>query len=249
MRRKLKLKRLADVVSAGTAVAVVADVERFRWCARDYVRPTDQVLEIGCSSGMLTRVLAETGARIVAIDVATEFVASTAAAMAAHPQVTVAVADGRNMPEVTALITDPDVIFLDIGGDSPMDSVAFLIRECLQAFTPRQIVVRNAELATFCSMVTACEPPEHQVLRKVEDADRSARALDSLLALSYTANAESRAYAARRLRLVDAPEARQRLAELAADPNPRVSRTATHPAGNPVPPGAESGHDKTSADS
>ena len=47
---------------------IVSDVEHYRQLARDKVLESDRVLEIGCSTGQTTRVLAQRASRVVAVD-------------------------------------------------------------------------------------------------------------------------------------------------------------------------------------
>jgi SAM-dependent methyltransferase len=239
--------------AAGTAIVVVATAARYRRLARTLPGAGDAVLEIGCSTGEATRLLAagQAGA-VVAVDVAAEMVARTRAAVAAAlgaggdpgagagQRLTVAQLDGRDTAALRALIAAPDLIFVDVGGDARLDAVALQLRQCLLAFAPRTLVLRSAELAAVCAAVREVEAPAPRRAGprrgRARSADPQAHALESLLDLSHSAAVQNRVFAARRLRRSAAPAARARLAELAADPDARVRRIATLGAADPVDP-------------
>jgi len=128
-------------------IIVVSSVEDYRRLARDRVAGEDAVLEIGCSTGKATAVLARTGARVVAIDNGRAMVAKARAALAGARNVEIVRGDARDVAALKDLLPEPDVIFLDIGGRALLDNVAGMLRQCLLAFRPRLIVVRSHELA------------------------------------------------------------------------------------------------------
>lgn len=218
-------------------IVVVSSVERYRRLARDLPGPADAVLEIGCSTGEATRLLATGGARVVAVDVATEMVERARATVADMPRVTVAQVDGRDTPAMAALLADPDLVFVDIGGDARLDAVTLQLRQCLLAFAPRATVVRSAELAALCASVTDIEVPAADALGTLwgrrRSPDAQAHALESLLDLSHSASVTNRLFAARKLRDRAEPAARERMAQLADDPDARVRRIAVSRAPSP----------------
>jgi len=226
--------------AAGTAIVVVATSTRYRQLARTLPAAGDTVLEIGCSTGEATRLLAASGAgAVVAVDVAAEMVARTRAAVAAAggaaasggARLTVARLDGRDTAALRALVAAPDLIFVDVGGDARLDAVALQLRQCLLAFAPRTLVLRSAELAAVCAAVREVEAPAPRRAGprrgRGRSADPQAHALESLLDLSHSAAVPNRVFAARRLRRSVAAAARERLAELAGDPDARVRRVAS----------------------
>ncbi|MDI6773948.1 MAG: class I SAM-dependent methyltransferase [Verrucomicrobiota bacterium] len=131
-----------------TKLIVTWSVQRFRRLAKELPNAEDSVLEIGCSTGGTTRCLAGRCARVVAVDLGAEVVKNLQAELAAKPNVTVARVDGRDAARLRSLLPDPDLIFLDIGGTALLGNIAVVLRECLQAFMPQALVVRNTELAT-----------------------------------------------------------------------------------------------------
>ena len=207
-------------------IVVVSSVEDYRRLARDRVAGEDAVLEIGCSTGKATAVLARTGARIVAIDSGTAVLAKARAALAGAENVEIVRGDARDVAALKDLLPEPDVIFLDIGGTALLDNVAGMLRQCLLAFRPRLIVVRSHELAEVASRISKASPPERARLVRDTAPPRN-RALKALLDLSRSERAGNRLFAVRKLRRLTAAAAKQRLAELADDPSPAVRKAAT----------------------
>jgi len=226
LKKRLDRNRRMTVTSSQTELIVVSSRDRFRQLASELPTCQDAVLEIGCSTGEATRLLARSGARVVAVDVADEVVAQLQAELAGCGSVTVAPVDGRNTPRLLELLPEPDLIFVDIGGDAQLDNVAFQVRACLRAFAPRLMVVRSFELATLASLITEVEPPEASELRRTSVHDKLGPALENLLDLSRSSSVNNRVFAARKLRSLGTPAARERLQEMADDPHPRVRRIA-----------------------
>jgi len=207
-------------------IRIVSNVKTFRKLARSLPSPDDTVLEVGCSTGETTRMLAKTCKRVVAVDVSNEVSRTAAVACADLPNVTVARIDGRDTAKMRDLAGRPDLIFADIGGNASLDNITLVVRFCLRAFSPRIFVIRNDELAEFHGMVMSVEAPEEKRLALCAREDELQLRCENLLELSRSINKEHRAYAARRLRYVDLPEAAARLAELAEDPHPKVKKLA-----------------------
>jgi hypothetical protein len=129
--------------------------------------------------------------------------------------------DARDIEAVKALLPAPDAIFVDIGGTALLDNVAFVLRQCLGAFKPRLIVVRSSELAEVVSRVREVLPPK-TTRRQFAGED----ALEGLLKLSRSSRVSSRLFALRHLRKHDDARARDRLAQMAHDPSPRIRKAA-----------------------
>lgn len=184
------------------------------------------MLEIGCATGQTTRALAETGGQVVSVDVSEGPVRRVQEQMTDFDNVTVARVDGRDTPRLRELVPDPDLIFLDIGGNAHLDNVTLQVRQCLRTFRPRVLVVRSRELAMFSAMVTEVESPDDIPLQRIEVHDKLGHALEALLDLSRSSHVDNRMCAARKLRSLDAAEARERLRELLDDPDHRVRRAA-----------------------
>ena len=147
--------------------SLVNEVNTFRRLASTLPTPKDTVLEIGCSTGAATQALVATGARVVAVDRCTQSIRKLQDDMRGYENAVVAHVDGRNIPALAALMPNPTVIFIDIGGDAHLDNVALQLRLCLRAFHPRLLVVRSFELATLASLISEVETPQISSLRPV----------------------------------------------------------------------------------
>lgn len=220
----MKLRR--SIRSAGADIQIVSSTERYRTLARELPKPNDSVLEIGCASGDATHQLAKSGANVLAIDLSEGVTNKVAADLSDFPNVTVACLDGRNISTLAKHMPAPNILFIDIGGDALLDNIAFQVRQCLRAFKPRTIIIRNFELAALASCITDVEPPKESPLENLTIHSKLGPTLDSLLDLSNSSNPKHRAFAARKLRTLGTPEAQQRLDELKHDPDKRVRRIA-----------------------
>ena len=206
-------------------IIVVSSVEDFRRLARTQVAADESVLEIGCSTGRTTKVLARACARVVALDCSREMVERARRELSGRENVQIVRGDARDIAAVGELLPEPDAIFLDIGGNALLDNVASLLRQCLRAFRPRLIVVRSHELADVAGMITDARPPTRPRLRRARPHPREG-ALSALLDLSRSSVASDRLLAARKLRRLTSARARERLAEMCGDPSPSVRRAA-----------------------
>jgi len=220
--------RLFAGTTDGPQVIVVSTVRRFRSLARELVRDGDSVLEIGCSSGETTRLLAQRAGKVLAVDVSPQFAERTARDLACLANVIVQRIDGRNVPSLVKLMPHPDLVFVDVGGSAQVDNAAFVARQCLLAFHPRALVIRNTEMAALLSLVERVEIPlaKDWPFAPMATGDEARMRLQNLLAVSRSDHPTSRVFAAKHLALYHEPEARRRIEELAADPQPRVRRTA-----------------------
>jgi len=224
------VRSIMETEAAKPEIIVVSLAQDYRRLAKAKVTERDAVLEIGCAHGPATRKLAERAARVLAVDVAPDIVAGTRRKLAEFDNVEVAQCDARDVDALKSLMAAPDVIFLDIGGTALLDNVAMVLRQCLLAFRPRLVVVRSFELAEVASRITQVSLPDRACLFDAEPKGRD-RALQSLLELSHSVRASNRLVAARKLRRLDDPDARKRLAEMVDDPDRRIRRTATDAAG------------------
>jgi len=210
---------------------IVSDVEHYRLLAQDKVLSQDLVLEIGCSTGQTTSVLAGQAARVVAVDCSTEILDKARVHLVGRDNVELARTDARDLAALQQLAPEPDAIFLDIGGIALLDNVAGVLRQCLRMFEPRVIVARSHELAELISLVSEVHPPHEPSLRPPRQDGRE-RALASLLDMSRSSVVNTRLFAVRKLGHLDAPAAVERLAEMANDPCRRVRRAVEWRSGN-----------------
>lgn len=205
-------------------IIVVSSTDQFRKLARDLPGSQASVLEIGCSTGETTQILARHSAQVVAVDVSHEMVDKAKCNTAGFSNVMVAAVDGRDMGQLRLMLPNPDLIFLDVGGTALLGNVTSLLRECLRVFEPKTIVVRSFELAELWSLITTAEMPKKRTLRRTTAGGKKKLAMKSLLDLSRSNIANDRIFAARKLRHIKTQDAIHRLSEMADDPNSKVRR-------------------------
>ncbi len=207
-------------------VIVVSDAVHYRRQARTSVDPSMDVLEIGCSTGITTRELSLRARRVFAVDVSAQMLARTAAATAGHASVALARIDGRDIAGLLDFVADVHAVFMDLGGNGPVEAAVSTMRQCLSAYKPRLLVVRNEQLADLAGLIVEAIPPADAVDRVLEHPYSTLDILNDLLALSGSTQVPHRVIAAHRLSKWDAPQARARLDVMTADPSPRVRRIA-----------------------
>jgi hypothetical protein len=213
------------VNASHTEIIAVSAKDSYRQLARTLPTAADEVLEIGAASGDATQALAETGARVVAVDKAATCRSRLQTRFTDQDNVVAACVDGRNVPRLAELAPSPTLIYIDIGGDAHLDAVALQLRLCLRAFEPRVVVVRSFELATLASLIGQVEPPHLSGLRP-EERPLGRDLLTNLLDLSGCTSTETRCFAARRLGQLADESARARLADMEHDPHPKVRQAA-----------------------
>ena len=122
-------RRVVPLVGRGKARALVlcAESNLFRDLARTQVAPDDRVLEIGCSYGEATAILAAACPTVLGVDHSRTVLRTAAEKVpsARFEQVDVLAHPGR----VEALARDlrPTVVFVDLGGNSPPERVVPLL--------------------------------------------------------------------------------------------------------------------------
>lgn len=199
-----------------TDIKVVSDCVDYRLMAKKLVRGSDAVLEIGCSTGLCTKILVKSAKQVVAIDISEEL-------MEEIPGVRFMCVDVREIDTVRNLIPKPDVVFLDIGGDRSLNHVMSILRLYLLEFSPRLWVIRNFELAIVHSLISEVKIPIQNTRVKSTLGPKDLH-VDSLLMLAKSDVASDRIFAARKLKHIDSPLVKQALAELALDSNSTVRR-------------------------
>lgn len=214
--------RRMSVRASDTEIRVVSEIDTFRRAAKTLPTSEDTVLEIGCSTGATTQILTKTGAQVVAVDKSAELIQQLRQNFP-HFKRFVAQVDALNIPALVELIPNPTLIFIDIGGNAHLDTVALQLRLCLQAFQPRLIVVRSFELAILVSMISEAEPP---TFSGSGNRGSGEDVLSNLLLLSRSNRVHNRLFAVRNLSKHHTESARRRLQELASDPHHKIRKTA-----------------------
>ena len=162
-RYDVRVSRLLPVVQ-GPRIVVCSETQDFRYLCRTQVSRGDSVIEIGCSYGKGTKILAEQAGDscVVGTDLSTE------ALEAAKKECNVANLLRLDVVSCTAeekverlnflnsLLPQPArVVFLDIGGNRSADDVVQLVPFLRTVIRPHQIIIKNralfADLANTCS--------------------------------------------------------------------------------------------------
>lgn len=208
-------------------VIVVSQVAEYRRHAHRSIDPDMDVLEIGCSTGLATRLLARHAHHVFAVDITEQMVERAAAAVAPRHNVSFATLDGRDIVALLAFASGVQAIFIDLGGNGPLETAVHTTRQCLAAFKPRLLVVRNESLADLASMIHEATPPDDPRDRAWERPFGTTELLEHLLVLSQSSWIATRMVAARRLAELSMPRARARLEAMLQDPSPRVRRMVT----------------------
>lgn len=207
-------------------LTVVAESRDFRQQAGRLLEPEDLFLEIGCSFGECTKVLAEKGCRGIALDHSADAVALARKALVGYPDISVIQMDARDMADIQRLCPHPSVILFDVGGNESLDKVISLLRLVLKSFRPRLILVRSMELAELASLIQAILLPDRPHLLAPFTDDDIPR---PLLELSHSPVVKDRLYAIQRFRrVIDHPDVTSRLEELCADESRTVRKQARH---------------------
>ena len=212
-------------------IIVVSSVQRFRRLAKELPKHQESVLEIGCSTGLSTQILAKHCAQVVAVDISQEMVDKACSATAEFSNVTLIRMDGRDAEQLKQSLSAPDFIFLDIGGTALLGNVVSLLRGCIRTFATRVIVVRSFELAELWTLIAEAEKPDGLHLRPVGQPNTDCRALNSLLDLSRSYNTSDRIFAVRKLSKVKVQSVMERLKQMIEDPHPKVHRIARNAIG------------------
>ena len=135
-RRKAELMRGRD---GRPAILLCGDTESFRRLARSQLLPSDRVLEIGCSYGEATALLAVKAEAVIAVDVSSDALERAAARCAALPNVRFEKVDALKQPvRLVDLATSAhvNVLFVDINGNRASEAVAPLLAELSGRLSP-----------------------------------------------------------------------------------------------------------------
>ncbi|MCH9770460.1 MAG: class I SAM-dependent methyltransferase [Gammaproteobacteria bacterium] len=217
-----------------TEIKVISECDTYRKFAKNLPRSTDSVLEIGCSTGMMTKVLAGPAKQVLAVDNSAAMLTFAQQSLIDCPNVEFIQLDARDIEAVQALMPKPDIIFMDIGGNVRLNNLTSLLRLYLFAFTPRIWVVRCFELAILQHLITEAELPEESAHAKKIISPPSDSRVDYLLELSESDILSDRIFAARKLRSVKKPLAQQRILAMQQDPSSKVRRICSSCELNPV---------------
>ncbi|GJM06897.1 MAG: hypothetical protein DHS20C10_06310 [marine bacterium B5-7] len=211
-------------IKTAARMHVVSSSVHYRRLAKMLPTKNDTVLEVGCSSGLATKVLAKSAKQVTALDNSFDFIQRCQETSGDTPNVSFMHIDGRDLESVTTQCPNPDIIFFDIGGNAMLGNVCSVLRLYLKYFSPRIYVVRSIELALLNAMVEDNEIPEESRRIKNVLCDQPHLGIDYILELSHSTVVNDRMLAVKKLFLLDDERAKQRLQEMADDPNVKVRK-------------------------
>mmetsp|Transcript_34285 Transcript_34285/g.85830 ORF Transcript_34285/g.85830 Transcript_34285/m.85830 type:complete len:376 (-) Transcript_34285:33-1160(-) len=129
-------------------VLIVPETSDFRIMARTQIEADDRVIDIGSSYGVCTNILAQyCRNNVLGIDIALDMVT---AARERYPEQEFVQFDAlEERQRLVQACAGADKVFLDLGGNRPMESIVALLPVLLSAAGPALVVVKNRELAKY----------------------------------------------------------------------------------------------------
>ena len=147
------------------AVLLCGETDSFRALARSMILPTDAVMEIGCSYGGATALLAARAKRVIAVDVSDDALSRAASECSRHSNVRFARIDVVKEPARLlddAVASGVSIVFVDINGNRAGDLVTTLLAALQERLRPALTVIKNRELylAATAAAVGAASGPD-----------------------------------------------------------------------------------------
>ena len=148
------------------AVLLCGKTDSFRALSRSMILPTDVVMEIGCSYGGATALLASRAKSVVAVDVSDDALSRAVSLCASHPNVRFERIDVVKDPARLlddAVASGVSIVFVDINGNRAGDIVTTLLAALQERLHPALTVIKNRELylaATAASDGAASRPDD-----------------------------------------------------------------------------------------
>jgi precorrin-6B methylase 2 len=129
----------------------------FRRMCRKLPQAGEVALELGASHGIATGFLALKCARVYAVEKSPEMADLAREATAHSPNVTVIVADTEEPGLVRAYVPRADLVFIDIGGSTPLRVVIHAAWVYGNLYQPRAMVIRSVNLNAFVASLASFE--------------------------------------------------------------------------------------------
>ena len=143
--------------SAGPELHICARVGTYRRFARALVRETDTVIELGAAEGHTTYHLARGAAEVVAVEKVEQNIKRARERCRSLENIIWLKLDAFEAGEVAKVMSEADVVFIDIGGSTWPSIVLRAAAIYRHLFRPRAMVIRSVELNDFAAAVTSCE--------------------------------------------------------------------------------------------
>lgn len=154
-------KPLADALETrdeqGLSVYLCARVATYRDLARGLTGPQDVVVELGASEGHTTCTLARRAQRVIAVEKSAASLEIARRRCPCQSNITWLELDAAEVGEVSKLVEQVDLIFLDVGGSAKPTLALKLAGMYRQMFRPRAMVIRNVGLNDFAAALVSVE--------------------------------------------------------------------------------------------
>jgi SAM-dependent methyltransferase len=140
-------KRLMPYFGINPTIIITPETNYFRQMVHQ-VEATDAVLEIGCSTGETSRLLIPLSNSWVGLDTSQQMIDQCKSHMKenCHVSKVDALIDPKRALEESRTCGEPNVIFVDIGGNRECINVLRMVSWVLDSFGPRLVVVKSREL-------------------------------------------------------------------------------------------------------
>ncbi len=151
--RRLILPNLpVDAAATARNILLTSETTHFRQLV-GYITTDDRVLEVGCSSGETSKLILPNCKSWVGFDTSHEMLQACNNMLVLkqstklyHTVIVNALVDPQHATKEASKFGEPNVIFLDIGGNRECINVLRMISWILEAFDPRLVVVKSREL-------------------------------------------------------------------------------------------------------
>jgi len=129
----------------------------FRRLCRKLPQRDEIALELGASHGVATQFLARKCAEVYAVEKSAEMAQRVRIATAHLPNVRVVEVDAREPGLVRAHVPHADLVFIDIGGSTPVRQVMQTAWVHGEMYQPRVMVIRSVNLNAFVASLSSFE--------------------------------------------------------------------------------------------
>jgi SAM-dependent methyltransferase len=160
----LKLKdyrRLIPVFPDKATVVVTAETNHFRQLVHQ-MNSTDDILEIGCSTGETSRLLIPCANSWVGFDTSDEMIDQCRPHLEKNEKTHIVKVDALIDPtkalKEAHTFGSPNVLFLDIGGNRESINVLRMVSWVLESFDPRLVVIKSRELVQSIQTTATIDP-------------------------------------------------------------------------------------------
>lgn len=218
---------VTQIDTSDTRLHLVASVERYRQLAKELPHREDRVVEIGASTGRTTAILAENAGSVVAVEIGEQFVLKAERSLQTLRNVDLLRMDAFDIGRVLSAAPFADTVFIDVGGDAPVEITIALARIYRAIYGPREMVIRSITLCGIMNAVATCEPMSKARMADIESLPEIAEGAQPFVrGLSASSEPSVRRAAARALKNEATLDSISCLVRLLDDPWDRVAKEA-----------------------